>query len=218
MFTPGRLFATAILLTAAPIPGFAQQPSPTPSRWYAGASPVLEQRVFVVGAESHGSYLLGGTAYGGYLLTPSVGLQVGILHGRGGTMDDNHADDGTAKYVPDSYKESVWGVPVGVRVQFSRPERRLQLDGLLGASAYAVRQTHTYNRLRGQTSADGWDPVVSRQRALNGYINAGLGLRYVCSSHWQAVADAAVNLNTKRTGYYGVGPGASTSLGVRYHF
>lgn len=163
---------------------------------------------------------MGATLYGSYALTPGLTLQLGVLHGRGGSLDDNYADDGTPKYVTESYKEGVWGVPLLVRWQLSRPERRFQVDALAGVRAYTVRQTRTYNQLLGNTSADGWRPVLYHSKGVNGYLDGGLGFRYACTNRLQAVADVMVNVNTKNTSsyYFGIGPGASSLVGLQYTF
>ncbi|MBG8556390.1 hypothetical protein [Hymenobacter guriensis] len=208
---------TALLLLPATVV-LAQQPSEPASRWHVGLAPVLEFRAFVVDHESHGSYLLGGTGYGAYSLTPNLTVQAGVFHGRGGTLDDNFADDGTPKYVPVSYKEQVWGVPLTLRYLLSKPERRFQVAGLLGVSVYHIQQTRTNNILRTDVSSGGWQPYVTKARAVNGYLNFGLDFRYAVSPRWSVVTDLTANMVMKQIGYYGIGPGASGALGLEYTF
>ncbi|SNC76649.1 hypothetical protein SAMN06265337_3493 [Hymenobacter gelipurpurascens] len=217
---PRRYLAAAILLTGATA-GFAQQASSPLPRWYIGAAPVLEERVFAIRGEAIGAYIMGGMLYGGYALAPGLTLQLGVLHGRGGSMDDNYADDGTPKYVNNSYKESVWGVPSSLRWRLSKPERRFQVNALTGIRLYAVRQTRTYNQLLGSTSADGWRPVLYHSKGVNGYLDGGLGIRYACTSRLQAVAEVSLNINMKKISssyLFGLGPGASSLLGLQYAF
>jgi hypothetical protein len=199
----------------------AQQTPPPASRWLVGAAPVLEGRVFAIGGEAISAYIMGGMLYGGYALAPGLTLQLGVLHGRGGSMDDNYADDGTPKYVNNSYKESVWGVPSSLRWRLSKPERRFQVDALAGIRLYAVRQTRTYNQLLGSTSADGWRPMLYHSKGVNGYLDGGLGFRYSCTSRLQAVAEVSLNINMKNISssyLLGLGPGASSLLGLQYAF
>lgn len=196
----------------------AQQTAPSPSRWLVGVAGLLEHRVFVVNNESSGNYLIGGKAYAAYSLSPSLTMKAGLLHGRGGSLDDNRADDGTPKYVSSSTKESVWGVPVELRCHFSQPERRFQVDGLLGVSIYATRQTTTNNILLGNISSEGWYPVLSQDKAVNGFWEVGMGFRYALSPTWQIVTDLSVNTNMKPTGYYGISLGAAASVGAQYRF
>jgi hypothetical protein len=207
----------ALVITGATT-GLAQQPAPSASRWYAGAGGLLEFRVFNVKSTQTGCYLLGGQVYGGYALSPALSLQLGLVHGRGGSLDDNRADDGTPKYVPASYKQVAWGIPVQVRYCFSQPTRRFQVDGVVGGSLYHTKQTETNNLLFTNASTDGWYSVQSQASAMNGYFDIGLGLRYAASSQWQAVADVTANTNVKSLGYYPVSPGGSAILGVRYLF
>ncbi|TGD77820.1 outer membrane beta-barrel protein [Hymenobacter wooponensis] len=209
---------SALVLTGATA-AVAQQPiPPLASRWYAGTGGLLETRVFTVKGNSTGCYLLGGNVYGGYALTPTISLQVGLVHGRGGSLDDNFADDGTPKYVPASYKQAAWGVPVQLRYGFSQPTRRFQVDGILGVSIYRTRQTETNNVLYTNVSTDGWYSVKSHASAVNSYFDIGAGFRYAISPQWQATTDVAINANFKSSGYYGISPGAGATVGVRYLF
>lgn len=215
-----RVAGAGALLLGSTAPAPAQTADPARSRAYVGAEATVETRVVVAGGVANGTgvYLAGGTFFGGYALTPALTLQAGLAHARGGSMDDNFADDGTPKYVAETYEATVWGLPLGLRLRLSQPTRRLQVEALAGLSLYHIQQTQTYNRLKTQVSTDGWTPIVSHDRAVNGYLNLGLGLRYSFSPSWSIGSDILLNGNVRHTGYFGIGPGAGATPGVRHHF
>ncbi|PJJ52905.1 outer membrane beta-barrel protein [Hymenobacter chitinivorans] len=195
----------------------AQTPDPVGYRWYVGADPTLEIRtVAVEDRNGQGVYLLGTTLHAGYEILPTLTLQAGLFHGRGGSLDDNFADDGTPNYVAETFKESVWGVPVLLRVRFSEPTRRFQVDALAGVSFYHIRQTKTYNKLNTYVSTDGWTPIVSQAQAWNSYYTFGFGFRYVLNRRWSLGTDLTASGNLYQRWPYGLGSGAT--LGARYYF
>ncbi|OUJ76100.1 hypothetical protein [Hymenobacter crusticola] len=92
-----NLFTLAAIFQLSPLTSFAQVSTTPAPRWYIKAAPTLALHYFAVQDYEIGAYLIGGTFSGGYSITPKLTLQTGILHGRGGSLDDNFFDDGTPK-------------------------------------------------------------------------------------------------------------------------
>ena len=190
----------------------AQEVAPTsPGHWYVGGQVGLHHQVYVVDRLGFGAPAATVGGYGGYQFSPRLAVPVGLRYGRGGTPPETPTGQFNY-YAQAEYITSQITVPVLARWAFAAEPRRFRLEGLAGLhlSYFNLRQRYGHR--------DTEPRIVTDTRAVNAFLDLGLGGRLRLSPRLDLATDLLLNFNFQRpiNAYYPIAPGGAITLGMNY--